>query len=42
VPEEDLLDSKPRVESGVTDPGQALRLIREDIGDCTRCRLSKQ
>jgi uracil-DNA glycosylase family 4 len=42
VPDEDLLDSKPRVESGVTDPGQALRLIREDIGDCTRCRLSKQ
>jgi DNA polymerase len=42
VPEEDLLESKPRVESGVTDPGHALRLIREDIGDCTRCRLSKQ
>ena len=42
VPDEDLLDSKPRVESGVTDHGQALRLIREDIGDCTRCRLSKQ
>jgi uracil-DNA glycosylase len=42
VPEEGLLESKPRVESGVTDPGQALRLIREDIGDCTRCRLSKQ
>jgi len=42
VPDEDLLESKPRVESGVTDPGQALRLIREDIGDCTRCRLSKQ
>ena len=29
-------------ESGVTDPVQALRLIREDLGDCTRCRLSKQ
>jgi uracil-DNA glycosylase family 4 len=42
VPEEDLLESKPRVESGVIDPGQALRLIRGDIGDCTRCRLSKQ
>jgi uracil-DNA glycosylase len=25
-----------------TDPITALRQIREDIGDCTRCRLSKQ
>lgn len=33
-------NTKP--ESGVTDPVQALRLIREDLGDCTRCRLSKQ
>jgi uracil-DNA glycosylase family 4 len=24
------------------DPASALRLIREDIGDCTRCRLHKQ
>jgi uracil-DNA glycosylase family 4 len=24
------------------DPATALRLIREDIGDCTRCRLHKQ
>ena len=24
------------------DPSAALRLIREDIGDCTRCRLHKQ
>jgi uracil-DNA glycosylase len=29
-------------ESGATDPVEALHLIREDIGDCTRCRLSKQ
>jgi uracil-DNA glycosylase family 4 len=29
-------------ESAVADPIQALKLIREDIGDCTRCRLSKQ
>jgi uracil-DNA glycosylase len=34
-------------ESGVDDPivaepTQALKLIREDIGDCTRCRLHKQ
>ena len=25
-----------------SDPSTALRLIREDIGDCTRCRLHKQ
>jgi uracil-DNA glycosylase len=24
------------------DPASALRLIREDLGDCTRCRLHKQ
>jgi uracil-DNA glycosylase family 4 len=29
-------------ESGVHDPVTALRLIREDIGDCTRCKLHKQ
>jgi len=29
-------------EAGVTDPVTALRLIREDIGDCTRCKLHKQ
>jgi uracil-DNA glycosylase len=36
----EVANSKP--ESGATDPAQALRLIREDLGDCTRCRLSKQ
>jgi uracil-DNA glycosylase len=29
-------------ESGIHDPATALRLIREDIGDCTRCKLHKQ
>jgi uracil-DNA glycosylase len=29
-------------ELNVTDPVQALRLIREDLGDCTRCVLHKQ
>jgi uracil-DNA glycosylase family 4 len=29
-------------ESGVHNPAIALRLIREDIGDCTRCKLHKQ
>ena len=29
-------------ELGVADPIAALRLIREDLGDCTRCPLHKQ
>jgi len=28
-------------ESGITDPVAALKLIREDLGDCTRCKLHK-
>jgi uracil-DNA glycosylase family 4 len=43
VSEEESLEvanSKP--ESHVSDPAEALRLIREDLGDCTRCRLHKQ
>jgi DNA polymerase len=36
----EVLTSRP--ESGVTDPVEALKLIREDLGDCTRCRLHKQ
>jgi len=29
-------------ESGVTDPAQALKIIRQDLGeDCTRCKLSQ-
>jgi uracil-DNA glycosylase len=31
----------PKPEYGVKDPVAALKLIREDIGDCTRCKLSK-
>jgi uracil-DNA glycosylase len=43
VPEEDLFEmANPKPESGMTDPAQALRLVRQDLGDCTRCRLSKQ
>jgi DNA polymerase len=34
--------ASPKAESGVADPVQALRLIREDLGDCTRCPLHKQ
>jgi uracil-DNA glycosylase len=33
----EILNPKP--EYGVTDPMAALKLIREDLGDCTRCKL---
>jgi uracil-DNA glycosylase family 4 len=32
----------PKPEHGVADPVAALKLIREDLGDCTRCKLHKQ
>src|SRR5919108_3475161 len=41
-PEENIFEaavSKP--ESGISDPAKALRIIREDLGDCTRCKLHK-
>ena len=41
VVEEDLF-AAPKPEAAVANPVQALRLIREDLGDCTRCRLHKQ
>jgi DNA polymerase len=31
-----------RPEQGVSDPVKALKMIREDLGDCTRCALHKQ
>ncbi|MBI3478621.1 MAG: uracil-DNA glycosylase [Acidobacteria bacterium] len=31
-----------RPEQGVSDPVKALKIIREDLGDCTRCPLHKQ
>jgi uracil-DNA glycosylase len=31
----------PKPEYGVADPAAALMLIREDLGDCTRCKLHK-
>jgi DNA polymerase len=41
VRQEDSFElAKP--ELNVIDPVQALRLIREDLGDCTRCVLHKQ
>ena len=32
----------PNPEQSVADPVAALKLIREDLGDCTRCKLHKQ
>ncbi|MFZ0956590.1 MAG: uracil-DNA glycosylase [Candidatus Sulfotelmatobacter sp.] len=32
----------PKPEYGVTDPIAALKMIREDLGECTRCKLHKQ
>jgi uracil-DNA glycosylase len=32
----------PKPEVSVADPVKALKIIREDLGDCTRCRLHKQ
>ncbi len=32
----------PKPEQAVSDPVTALRLIREDLGDCTRCKLHQQ
>jgi uracil-DNA glycosylase len=36
----EVLVTKP--EQGVSDPAKALKIIREDLGDCTRCPLHKQ
>src|SRR4030081_241920 len=33
---------QPKPEYGVADPVAALKLIREDLGDCTRCKLHQQ
>jgi uracil-DNA glycosylase len=42
VAETGLLEISTQPESAFSDPVQALHAIREDIGDCTRCRLAKQ
>jgi uracil-DNA glycosylase len=34
--------AQPEAAASAGGPSAALRLIREDIGDCTRCRLHKQ
>jgi uracil-DNA glycosylase len=40
-PEESLFSAR-QPEAGVSDPTHALRIIREDLGACTRCPLHKQ
>src|SRR5690348_16343270 len=42
VPADTELFEVAKPESRAADPVKALKLIREDIGDCTRCRLHKQ
>jgi uracil-DNA glycosylase len=43
VAEENIFEVlNPKPEFGVADPVAALKLIREDLGDCTRCKLHKQ
>ncbi len=42
IREEQNLSAIPNLESPLADSASALRLIREDLGDCTRCRLHKQ
>ncbi len=43
VAEESLLIAlTPKPEHRAADPISALKLIREDLGDCTRCKLHKQ
>lgn len=41
-PEENIFEAAiTKPESGLSDPAKALRIIREDLGDCTRCKLHK-
>src|SRR5271165_633889 len=41
VAEENIF-AVPKPEQSVSDPVAALKLIRQDLGDCTRCKLHKQ
>ncbi len=41
--EENIFEvSAPKPEQRAADPSAALKIIREDLGDCTRCKLHKQ
>lgn len=43
VPDESTFEVlTPKPEQQAADPVAALKLIREDLGDCTRCKLHKQ
>jgi uracil-DNA glycosylase len=43
VPEDNIFEViQPNPEQGASDPVATLKLIREDLGDCTRCKLHKQ
>jgi uracil-DNA glycosylase len=42
IPEDLLAPTIRHPEYNAADPAQALRMIREDLGDCTRCRLHQQ
>src|ERR1700692_180874 len=42
VKEETIEPISLKPEQSVSDPVQALKIIREDLGDCTRCVLHKQ
>jgi len=42
IDEQNLAIVTPKPEHGVLDPIAALKLIREDLGDCTRCKLHQQ
>jgi uracil-DNA glycosylase len=43
VPDENIVELlTPKPEHGVADPSAALKIIREDLGDCTRCKLHQQ
>jgi uracil-DNA glycosylase len=40
--EENIFDAiAPKLEQSMSDPVKALKIIREDLGDCTRCALHK-
>jgi DNA polymerase len=42
ITEDSLVSLTPNPEVGMSDPAAALKLIREDLGDCTRCKLHQQ
>jgi DNA polymerase len=42
INEDTVLTIAPHAERAIADPITALKLIREDLGDCTRCKLHQQ